>query len=144
MGDKVLVVDDDREMRDLLSSLLDGEGYDVIIGSNGEEAIELAEKENPQVILLDFEMPGIDGIEACKRLKSGEQTASIPIIMITAYTNKKPDAVEAGVDDFVNKPFDPTELSVRVKSFLRMRYLTNKLEKATARIEELQKNLLQP
>jgi CheY-like chemotaxis protein len=144
MGDKVLVVDDDREMRDLLSSLLEGEGYEVIIGSNGEEAIELAEKENPQVILLDFEMPGVDGIEACKRLKSAEQTASIPIIMITAYTNKKPDAAEAGVDDFVNKPFDPTELSVRVKSFLRIWHLTNELEKATAYIKELQKKLPQP
>jgi DNA-binding response OmpR family regulator len=144
MGDKVLVVDDDQEMRDLLSSLLEGEGYEVILGSNGEEAIELAEKENPQVILLDFEMPGIKGIEACKRLKSGEKTASIPIIMITAYTNKKPDAIEAGADDFVNKPFDPTELSIRVEFILRMRHLTNELEKASTYIKELQKNLPKP
>jgi DNA-binding response OmpR family regulator len=144
MGDKVLVVDDDQEMRDLLSSLLEGEGYEVILGSNGEEAIELAEKENPQVILLDFEMPGIKGIEACKRLKSGEKTASIPIIMITAYTNKKPDAIEAGADDFVNKPFDPTELSIRIKTILRMQHLTNELKKAAAYIKEFQKNLPKP
>jgi len=144
MGDKVLVVDDDQEMRDLLSSLLEGDGYEVILGSNGEEAIELAEEENPQVILLDFEMPGIKGIEACKRLKSGEQTASIPIIMITAYTDKKPAAIEAGADDFVNKPFDPMELSVRVKSILRVQYLTNELEKALAYVEELVKNLPKP
>ncbi|NOR23013.1 MAG: response regulator [Desulforhopalus sp.] len=144
MGDKVLVVDDDQEMRDLLGNLLEGEGYEVILGSNGEEAIELAEKENPQVILLDFEMPGIDGIEACKRLKSGEKTASIPIIMITAYKNKKPDAIEAGADDFVNKPFDPTELSIRIKTILRMQHLTNELEKAAAYIKEFQKNLPKP
>ena len=144
MGDKVLVVDDDQEMRDLLSSLLEGEGYEVILGSNGEEAIELAEKENPQVILLDFEMPGIDGIEACKRLKREGQTASIPIIMITAYKNKKPDAIEAGADDFVNKPFDPTELSIRVEFILRMQHLTNELKKATAYIKEFQKNLPKP
>ena len=144
MGDKVLVVDDDQEMRDSLGNLLEGEGYEVILGSNGEEAIELAEKENPQVILLDFEMPGIDGIEACKRLKSGEKTASIPIIMITAYKNKKPDAIEAGADDFVNKPFDPTELSIRIKTILRMQHLTNELEKAAAYIKEFQKNLPKP
>jgi DNA-binding response OmpR family regulator len=130
MGDKVLVVDDDQEMRESLSILLEGEGYEVILGSNGKEAIELAEKENPQVILLDFEMPEISGIEACKKLKSGEKTASIPIIMITAYTNKKPDAIEAGADDFVNKPFDPTELSIRVEFVLRMRHLSNELDKA--------------
>ncbi len=140
MRDKILAVDDDEEMRDLLGNLLEGEGYEVILGSNGEEAIELAEKENPQVILLDFEMPGIDGIETCKRLKREGQTASIPIIMITAYKNKKPDAIEAGADDFVNKPFDPTELSVRVKTILRMRHLTNELKKAIAYMEELQKN----
>jgi DNA-binding response OmpR family regulator len=140
MRDKILAVDDDEEMRDLLGNLLEGEGYEVILGSNGEEAIELAEKENPQVILLDFEMPGMDGIETCKRLKRERQTASIPIIMITAYKNKKPDAIEAGADDFVNKPFDPTELSVRVKTILRMRHLTNELKKATAHMEELQKN----
>ena len=144
MGDKVLVVDDDPEMRDLLSNLLEGEGYEVILGSNGEEAIELAEKEDPQVILLDFEMPGIDGIETCKRLKREGQTASIPIIMITAYTNKKPGAFEAGADDFVNKPFDPTEVSARVKTFLRMQHLTNELKKATVYIKELQKNLPKP
>jgi DNA-binding response OmpR family regulator len=144
MGDKVLVVDDDPEMRDLLSNLLGGEGYEVILGSSGEEAIELAEKENPQAILLDVKMSGIGGIEACKRLKSGEQTASIPIIMITAFTDKKPDAIEAGADDFVNKPFDPTELSIRVEFILRMRHLTNELEQATAHVGELQKKLLQP
>jgi len=144
MGDKVLVVDDDQEMRDLLNNLLEGEGYEVILGSNGEEAIELAEKESPRVILLDFEMPGIKGIEVCKRLKRGEQTASIPIIMITAYTDKKPDAIEAGADDFVHKPFDPMELSVRVKSILRVQYLTNELQKALAYLEELGKNLPKP
>lgn len=141
MGVNVLVVEDDQEMRDLLSNFLEGEGYEVILASSGEEAIELAEKENPQVILLDFKMPGVDGIETCKRLKAGGETASIPIIMITAYTDKKPDAIEAGADDFVNKPFDPTELSVRVKSILRVQYLTNELEKVLAYLEELQKNL---
>ena len=144
MGEKVLVVDDDPEMRDLLTNLLEGEGYEVILGSNGKEAIELAEKENPQVILLDFEMPEISGIVACKKLKSGEKTASIPIIMITAYTNKKPDAIEAGADDFVNKPFDPTELSIRIEFVLRMRHLSNELDKAYAYLEELQKTIPKP
>jgi two-component system response regulator (stage 0 sporulation protein F) len=69
MAEKILVVDDEWELRNLLTEFLTGEGYDVIQASNGEEALELAEKEEPQVILLDIKMPGIDGIEVCRRLK---------------------------------------------------------------------------
>jgi CheY-like chemotaxis protein len=65
MAEKILVVDDEWELRNLLTEFLTGEGYDVIQASNGEEALELAEKEEPQVILLDVKMPGIDGIEVC-------------------------------------------------------------------------------
>lgn len=140
MGDRVLVVDDEREIRDLLGNFLEGEGYEVIFSSNGEEAIDLAKRDNPQVILLDAKMPGIGGIETCKRLRSGKETAFIPIIMITGYADRKTDAIEAGVDDFLYKPFSATDLFIRVKSILRMRYLTNELERVTAYIEELEKN----
>ena len=144
MANKVLVVDDELEIRDLLSKFLTEEGYEVIVASNGEEAIELAKRENPQVILLDIMMPGMDGIETCKRLKAEEKTRFIPIIMMTAYTNKKPDAIEAGAEDFVTKPFHLAELSFRVQSIRRVRYLTNELERAVAYIQELQKNLPKP
>jgi len=141
MGHKILVVDDELEIRNLLSQFLTEEGYEVILASNGEEAIELAERENPQVILLDIMMPGIDGIETCKRLKAEEKTRFIPVIMATALWDKYTEAIEAGAEDFVTKPFNLTELSHRVKSILRVRYLTNELERTVVYIRELGENL---
>jgi DNA-binding response OmpR family regulator len=144
MGDKVLVVDDEWEIRHLLSQFLTEEGYEVILASNGEEAIELAERENPQVILLDIMMPGIDGIETCKRLKAEEKTRFIPVIMATALWDTYAEAIEAGAEDFATKPFHLAELSFRVQSIRRVRYLTNELERAVAYIQELGKNLPKP
>jgi two-component system cell cycle response regulator len=140
MGEKVLVVDDELEIRDLLASFLTEEGYEVILASAGEEATELAKRETPHAILLDVRMPGIDGIEVCRRLKAEPKTQYIPIIMITGYEENKIDAIEVGADDFLNKPIDLVELGVRVKSILRTRYLTNELERAVAYIKELEKN----
>jgi DNA-binding response OmpR family regulator len=141
MGEKVLVVDDEFEIRDLLSRFLTEEGYEVILASNGEEALELAETENPEVILLDIKMPGIDGIQICKRLKARETTRFIPVIMATALWDTYSEAIESGAEDFVTKPFNLTELSHRVKSILRVRYLTNELERAVIYIQELGENL---
>ena len=144
MGDKVLVVDDEWGIRDMLSRFLTEEGYEVILAANGEEAIKLAERENPQVILLDIMMPGIDGIETCKRLKAEEKTRFIPIIMATALWDTYAEAIEAGAEDFVTKPFHLAELSFRVRSIRRLRYLTNELERAVAYIQELGRNLPKP
>ncbi len=141
MADKLLVVDDEREIRDLLKKFLLAEGYEVIVASNGEEAVELAKRENPQIILLDIEMPGIDGIETCKRLKAEEKTRLIPVIMVTAFGNRDVEAYLEGAADVVNKPLEMVELAFRVKSMLRVRYLTDELERALAYIEELGKNL---
>ena len=141
MGDKILVVDDEREIRDLLGRFLMEEGYEVTLASNGKEALDLAEKEGPQVILLDIMMPGISGIETCKRLKAGKKTRFIPIIIATALWDTCAEAIEAGAEDFVTKPFNLTELSYRVKSILRVRYLTDELERAVAYISELGENL---
>ena len=143
MGDKVLVVDDDLDIRSILSDFLPGEGYRVLLAENGEEAIDLAKRENPQAILLDVRMPGIDGVETCRRLKAEEKTKFIPVIMITAYTDNKMDAIDAGADDFVYKPLDLLELSIRIKSILRMRYLNNEIERLAGYIKELQKNIPQ-
>jgi two-component system cell cycle response regulator len=140
MGEKVLVVDDEFEIRDLLNEALKKEGYEVFLASAGEEAIELAKKETPHVILLDVRMPGIDGLEVCKRLKSEPKTQYIPIIMVTGYDGNKVAAIEVGADDFVNKPIDLVELAIRVKSILRTRYLTDELERAVAYIKELEKS----
>jgi DNA-binding response OmpR family regulator len=144
MRAKVLVADDERQIRDLLSEFLTSEGYEVLLASDGEEATGLAEREYPDVILLDVKMPGIDGIEVCKRLKAEPKTQFIPVIMITGYVDNKMAAIEVGADDFVNKPIDLVELAVRLKSILRIRYLTDELERAVAYIEELGRSLPQP
>lgn len=141
MANKVLVVDDESEIRDLLRTSLSAEGYEVVVASNGEEAIGLAKRENPQVILLGIEMPGIDGLETCKRLKAEEKTRLIPIIMMTTLGDRDIEAYLEGAADVVNKPFDIAELTFRVKSLLRVQHLTNEMEKALAYIEELGKDL---
>lgn len=141
MANKVLVVDDESEIRDLLRTSLSAQGYEVVAASNGEEAIGLAKRENPQVILLGIEMPGIDGIETCKRLKAEEKTRLIPIIMMTTLGDRDIEAYLEGAADVVNKPFDIAELTFRVKSLLRVRHLTNELDRALAYIEELGKDL---
>ena len=141
MADKILAVDDERETRDLLRTSLSAEGYEVVVASNGEEAVGLAKTGNPQVILLDIEMPGIDGIETCKRLKADEKTRLIPIIMMTSRGDRDIEAYLEGAADVVNKPFDIAHLAIRVKSMLRVRHLTNELEKALAYSEELGKDL---
>ena len=119
MAEKVLVVDDARGIRDLLSELLEGEGYQVMLASNGNEALELVETENLQAILLDINMPGINGVEVCKR-----------------------KAFEARADDFVNKPFDLTDIKVRVKSLIRVGHFTDPAERQTAYMEEMERNSL--
>jgi CheY-like chemotaxis protein len=137
LADKILVVDDELAVRDLLRGFLTKEGYEVIEAADGEKAVEVARQESPQVILLDVKMPGVDGIEACKRLKADTSTRLIPIIMVTAYDDKAVDAYLEGADDFVKKPFDMAELSLRLKSVLRIRHLTDELERATAYRKEL-------
>jgi len=141
MAEKIMVVDDEKEIRELLSIYLAEDGYDVISAASGEEAIDLAQNEEPQVILMDVKMPGIDGVETCRRLKGAERTKSIPVIMVTAYQDRDVEAYLEGADDFVNKPFDRTEITFRVRSMLRIRHLNDELERAMAYIEELDRNL---
>ena len=143
MADKILVVDDDGGTRNLLRKFLTREGYEVVEATNGEEAVELAGIESPQVILMDINMPVVDGIEACKRLKVNDKTRLTPILMITALEDNKEEAVRAGAEDFVSKPFNLLELSVRLESLLRIRILTDELDRATAYIQELEKKLPQ-
>jgi DNA-binding response OmpR family regulator len=141
MADKILVADDEQKIRDLLDNFLKDQGHEVILASDGEQALQLAETENPQAIILDVRIPGLDGLEVCKRLKEKEETKFIPVIFITGFEDNKLDALDMGADDFVNKPFDMVELSTRVESVLRIRHLTDELERAVAYIEELRKDL---
>lgn len=141
MVEKILVADDEQEIRDLLGSFLKGQGYEVVLASDGNQALQLAERENPDAMILDVKMPGLDGLQVCKRLKEHEQTRLIPVIFITGFEDNKMEALNSGGDDFVNKPFDMAEISIRVRSVLKIRHLTNELERAVVYIEELQNNL---
>jgi DNA-binding response OmpR family regulator len=130
MGDKVLVVDDEKGIRDMLSEFLTGQGYEVILASSGEEALELADIEKPRLILLDLAMPGLGGILACKKLKTQKSTRFIPIVVVSAFEEGWEQAIEAGADEFIQKPIQLTELQVRVRSMLRVAHLTHELESA--------------
>jgi len=141
MAEKILVADDEQEIRNLLDHFLGGLGYEVLLASHGDEALKLAVEENPDLIILDIKMPGLDGLEVCKRLKEKEQTKLIPVIVITGFEDNKMEALDRGADDFVNKPFDMAEIASRVKSALRIKHLSNELERAVAYIEELRKDL---
>jgi two-component system response regulator MprA len=137
MAEKVLVVDDDRAIREVLRTLLEREGYEVVLGSSGEEAIRLAESEKPHLIILDAKMPDLDGVEASWRLRSQEDTRSIPIIVATAFGDVLAGAADAGIDDFAMKPFHPPELLMQVKGLLHVRHIEDGIERAVAYMQQL-------
>jgi len=139
--EKILLVEDERDLRELLGRYFDEMGYRVLLAGDGTDALDLAERERPQLILLDLSLPDLDGLETCRKLKADEETKSIPIIIVTAHNNQLNEALAAGADDFVAKPVHLLELSVRVKSILKVRHLTDELEKSVAYMKELQKNL---
>ncbi len=136
---KILVVDDERSVRMLMLNLLEKEQYEVMEAANGKEAVELARRENPSVILMDVRMPVMDGIEACKKLKKDEKTKYIPILAVTAAGQSRMEMIAADVDDFLQKPFDTEEVSIRVRSMLKIKDLTDELQRVYAYVEELER-----
>lgn len=118
---KVLVVDDERDIGDIVAFNLRREQYDVLSAVDGESALVIAQREQPDLILLDLMLPGIGGLEVCRRLRAEPRTAQIPIIMLTAK-GEETDAVVGlaqGADDYVRKPFGVKELMARVAAQLR-------------------------
>ncbi|MGJ3248399.1 MAG: HD-GYP domain-containing protein [Elainellaceae cyanobacterium] len=113
-------------------ALLSVEGYEVIEADSGSNALEFVSDINPDLVLLDVMMPGMDGFEVCRRLKQDEQTRFIPIIFVTALNDRRARlrGIEAGGDDFLTKPFDQLELSARVKSLIRQKRLNEDLDHA--------------
>ena len=116
----ILVVDDEPKVCDLLKVYLERSGYGVLCSTNGSSALTAVERHAPDLILLDLNLPGMDGIEFCKQIRL---TSSIPIIMITARDEEADRIVglEIGADDYVTKPFSPREVVARVKAVLRRR-----------------------
>lgn len=129
---KVLVVDDHPSSRMTAVSLLSMEGYDVLEAENGHAAIEQVKLVEPDLILLDIMMPGIDGYEVCRYLKQDEKTRLTPVVFVTALNDRRArlKGIEAGGDDFLSKPFDQLELSARVRSLVRQKQLNEDLDHA--------------
>ncbi|MGJ5674041.1 MAG: response regulator [Nostochopsis sp.] len=129
---KVLVVDDHAASRMTAVALLAMEGYEVIEADSGSSAVDLVTQNQPDLILLDVMMPGIDGFEVCQLLKHDEDTRLIPIIFVTALNDRRSRirGIEAGADDFLSKPFDRVELAARVKSLVRQKRLNEDLDHA--------------
>ncbi len=118
MRTKVLVVDDEEDILELVRYHLEREGYQVVGCRDGKSALDLVGREKPDLVVLDLLMPGVDGLEVCRRLR---QDSAIPIIMLTAKVEEtdKVIGLELGADDYVTKPFSPRELVARVKAILR-------------------------
>ncbi|MFI5402633.1 MAG: ATP-binding protein [Planctomycetota bacterium] len=133
---RILIVDDNADSRYSLRLLLDG--YDVLEAGGGEEAIDLARAHQPNCILLDIEMPGMDGFEVCRRLRSVEETRTIPIILVTGHyrdTQSLVKGLAAGGDEYVTKPVSQQELRARVEAMLRIENLQNRLEVLNAELD---------
>ncbi len=129
MTARVLVVDDVIQNVKLLEAKLTSEYFDVLTAMNGEEALDVIEKEHPDIVLLDVMMPGMDGFEVCRRIRANAKTAHIPVIMVTALDQPRDRVagLEAGADDFLTKPVLDLPLFARVRSLVRLKVLMDEL-----------------
>ncbi|MDD4335632.1 MAG: response regulator transcription factor [Desulfotomaculaceae bacterium] len=118
MSKKILIVDDEDKIRDMINKYLVSEGFEAIEAADGYQAIELADSGKPDLIVLDWLLPGISGLEVCRQVR---QKSNIPIIMLTARTEEidKLLGLELGADDYITKPFSLRELTARIKVVLR-------------------------
>jgi putative two-component system response regulator len=119
---RVLVVEDDPANRALLDALLRREGYGVMVAANGRDGLRAARDDVPDLVLLDVEMPGMNGLDVCRTLRSDPATVALPIILLTGRTETRDvvDGLDAGADDFVRKPYERAELLARIRSVLRL------------------------
>ncbi|GAB3862925.1 response regulator transcription factor [Dactylosporangium cerinum] len=119
MGQRVLVVDDDPTVSDVVRRYLEREGFTVELAGDGQQALDAYDAERPDLVVLDLMLPGIDGLEVCRRLRA--QDRALPIIMLTALGEESDRVLglELGADDYITKPFSPRELVLRVQSVLR-------------------------
>lgn len=119
----VLIVDDEEDIREVMQYNLRREGYAVTAAATGEQALELLRRSKPDVVLLDLMLPGVDGLDICRRIKSAPETAHITVIMLTARAEEADmvTGLELGADDYITKPFSPRVVAARIKAALRRR-----------------------
>src|SRR5579864_4867989 len=136
---RVLVVDDEPANIRLLTRLMTEQGFEVRSASDGEQALAAIADERPDLVLLDVNMPKIDGFEVCRRLKRDPATRLLPIVLVTGLTASEDHirGIDAGADDFVTKPFNVQELEARVRSLLRLKRYTDELDSAESVILSL-------
>ncbi|WP_339861191.1 PleD family two-component system response regulator [Paremcibacter congregatus] len=139
MTARVLVVDDVIQNVKLLEAKLTSEYFDVLTAMNGEDALAIIEQENPDIVLLDVMMPGMDGFEVCRRIRANVKSAHIPVIMVTALDQPKDRVagLEAGADDFLTKPVLDLPLFARVRSLVRLKVLMDELRMREATGQDL-------
>lgn len=132
MQKKILIIEDDRDISNLLKHYLEKENYQTFWSVTGTSGISMALSQNPNLIILDLMLPEMDGLEVCRQLRRNPQTASVPIIMLTAKAEESDKVVglELGADDYITKPFSPRELIARIKALLR-RYEKPEVKKVT-------------
>lgn len=137
---RVLIVDDQDANRLLLRDLLESQGHEVAEAVDGVEALQRVADAAPDVVLLDVGMPGIDGFEVCRRLKADPATATIPVLLVTALSQRDQRllGIGAGANDYITKPIDKSDLSLRVRNAIRMRQLYVEIEEQYRRLEKLE------
>jgi len=140
--ERILVVDDVPANVRLLEAILVPSGFAVSSASSGPEALELVAAELPDLVLLDVQMAGMNGYEVCRRIRENEETALIPVVMVTSHDSEaRIDGIRAGADDFVTKPFDQQELLLRVRSLVRIKRYHDTIRAQAAELAELNHTL---
>lgn len=138
----ILVVDDNVPNLELIQAYLEDVDCQIVSAHDGVEALTMVARKKPDLILLDVMMPKMSGFEVCRRLKNDPQTSDIPIIMVTAL-NEFGDierGIDSGTDDFVSKPVNRLELLTRVRTMLKLKHLTDRLQRTIAYLSEVEKN----
>jgi two-component system sensor histidine kinase/response regulator len=138
---RILVVDDHEANRILLQDILELDGHTAILASSGSEALHAATDPELDLVLLDVNMPGMDGLEVCRRLRAGPATASLPIILVTALAERthRLDGIAAGANDYLTKPIDRPDLLLRVRNALRLRGLHREVATQYRKLQELER-----
>jgi len=140
-GHTLLVVDDNPTNLGILAEYLEEQGFDILLAEDGEMGFQIAQFARPHLILLDVMMPGIDGFEACRRLKADEKTCNIPVIFITALedTKDKINGFKVGGVDYITKPVEKEELLARINTHLRLQELTRELQQSHQKLIQSEK-----